>query len=387
MESTGTTHRSRSGLLATVPLGMLVAASCAPKSSDTDTANTEPLTSCWAHTWEKPNHWLETVDSGQVSQQMTEDFGAEPTNFHGVGLMGDPFVLYDQAIFRMWFSATAIDSNGNEAQGIAYSESSDGSIWSDPKDAVTLVKLQITPKDSPWSINALETPSVVKVDDVYYLYFSGRYQDQAFKIGVATSADGYTWAVHEQPVLEATLPWELVQQETNGKLFGGVLEPSVHYDRQTSIFYLWYSTFGVQENIFGGTIGFATSKDGMHWEKRKEPVFTPGANDSWDDALVGHVSVEKDPNGHYHMFYAGFPKGSSSPEGIGHARSADGVNWTRNPSNPIVRTNASWHTFLVGGPSSLILNGTMNLWYMGINSAEFSFVHFGRTTSSCTHEG
>ncbi len=357
--------------------------SCKQNDSGNIDVKTDPFETCWASVWEKPTNWLETVDSGQVNQQMIDEFDAEPTNFHAVGLMGDPFVVYDQSKYRMWFSSTAMDGDGNETQGIAYSESTDGKTWSDPKDALSLVKLQISPEDSSWPIRAIETPSVIKVDGVYYLYFSGRYQDQAFKIGLATSVDGYTWHVHEQSVLEASLSWEQVQQNDSGELFGGVLEPSVIYDPETGTFNIWYTSFGMSDNQLGGSIGLATSYDGIHWDKRDDPVFSPGESGAWDDALVGHVSVEKEPDGHYHMFYAGFPTGNSSPVGIGHAISVDGINWVRNPSNPIVSTDRSWHTAFVGGPTSLITDGTMNLWYMGANNTEFGFVHFAKMTSTC----
>jgi predicted GH43/DUF377 family glycosyl hydrolase len=111
-------------------------------------------------------------------------------------------------------------------------------------------------------------------------------------------------------------------------------------------------------------VGLATSTDGKSWTRYSgNPILSPGSSGAWDDAGVGFVSVIPD-NGSYSMWYAG--KNGSILK-IGYANSTDGINWTKNSGNPVMGLGAagSWESTSVSHPKVLLENGTYRMWYQG----------------------
>ena len=91
-------------------------------------------------------------------------------------------------------------------------------------------------------------------------------------------------------------------------------------------FHMWY-TAGDAESRY--TIGYATSRDGIEWTRANEarPVLTPGRPGQFDDQLVLHPAVVRDETGLLHMWYNGV--GPQESFRVGHAVSRDGVHWER----------------------------------------------------------
>ncbi|MEO2035327.1 MAG: hypothetical protein ABGZ35_24885, partial [Planctomycetaceae bacterium] len=91
-------------------------------------------------------------------------------------------------------------------------------------------------------------------------------------------------------------------------------------------FHMWY-TAGDDENRY--TVGYATSNDGIHWRRENggRPVFLPGAEGEFDDREVLHPAVVRDESGTLHMWYNGV--GPQKTFRVGHAVSRDGVRWQR----------------------------------------------------------
>ncbi|MBM3935372.1 MAG: hypothetical protein FJ319_13955, partial [SAR202 cluster bacterium] len=57
------------------------------------------------------------------------------------------------------------------------------------------------------------------------------------------------------PVLEGDKPWE--------RGFAQIIGNCVNYDSEDRIYKMWYDTY----KVTGGLIAYATSQDGLHWEK------------------------------------------------------------------------------------------------------------------------
>lgn len=97
-------------------------------------------------------------------------------------------------------------------------------------------------------------------------------------------------------------------------------------------------------------IGLATSPDGITWSLvGNTPVLEPGPT-AWDSAYVFGARIIK-AGKTYHMFYTGSNNvggGTTAPyaHGIGHASSTDGINWVKDPDNPIfiVTDGVPWRT-------------------------------------------
>ena len=115
-------------------------------------------------------------------------------------------------------------------------------------------------------------------------------------------------------------------------------------------------------------VGLATSEDGIAWTRdANNPVFEVGPEGSWDQDRVtcGDVTMVDDT---YHMWYTG---GNFSLEvfGIGHAFSTDGINWERDPDNPVltVELEGDWEYEWIW-VDEVVFNGSeFHMWYQAGN--------------------
>jgi len=111
-----------------------------------------------------------------------------------------------------------------------------------------------------------------------------------------------------------------------------VMCPHVEWDENEKLFKMWYSG---GEQYEPNAIGYATSPDGLHWTKFKEnPIFFADKNLKWEQHKVTACQVLKHGDW-WLMFYIGFENEDLARIGI--ARSKDGVTgWERHPANPII---------------------------------------------------
>jgi predicted GH43/DUF377 family glycosyl hydrolase len=347
-------------------------------------------------------------DDNLVLKFILKAYHADFENFHAVGLICDPFVMIEDGKHKMWFTGIktipeelpdvgVIQDGETLIQGVAYSESLDGILWQDTKEVDYGMKLVLEPTPGGWDRYGIETVTVVKnpANDTYMMYYAGHVAPSAhyYHMGLATSGDGIHWEKYPEPVLTPLYDWEKPYtipegHPEAGTLFGGVLEPTVIYDQDEAMFKMWYATLGLEDghtfSTWSGRIGYATSQDGINWERQKEPVFVVGPADAWDSDWVSHTHVIEDPTGNgYHLFYAG-ESGEQGIYGIGHAFSRDGVTWERNPHNPILQSErGTWNSTLTGGPSALIKDNTFYLWFFGSQHDDTVYVSFGLATAEC----
>lgn len=294
-----------------------------------------------------------------------------------LGIAADPTVLRRDGRYEMWFT----NADSRQRTGFARAVSTDGlvwTVWRRPTDPDPVMDLVLSAPVNGWDGPGMETANVlVGPDGVYRLYYSGNRVPQGsvtYAIGLATSSDGIHWARRPAPVLEAANDWEQPLCASPGSCsMGGVLEPSVVYDAAARLYRMWYVGLGAPADSFRSyRIGLATSTDGITWTRRARPVFTLGARGRWDEMWTSHVNVVADPGGGYHMFYFGsapsdYREGLEMQRGaIGHAYSADGITWERNPANPILSPRPGQaDAWTLGGPTAVIEENRIRLWYFG----------------------
>ena len=111
-----------------------------------------------------------------------------------------------------------------------------------------------------------------------------------------------------------------------------VMCPHVVWDDEKQLYRMWYSA---GEQYEPNAIGYATSADGLSWTKLGgNPVFSADRDNEWERHKVTGCQVIQDGNWHL-MFYIGFRDEHRAQ--IGVARSGDGVTgWQRHPENPII---------------------------------------------------
>lgn len=105
----------------------------------------------------------------------------------------------------------------------------------------------------------------------------------------------------------------------------------------------------------------------------QNPILSPGTPGEWDAGAIGSMTVAK-VDGMYHMYYEAWGRPDSRKVGIdyttlqiGHAVSLDGVNWRKDPANPVVRygEDGEWDAKGTWDPFIMFEDGRFKLWYGG----------------------
>ena len=110
-------------------------------------------------------------------------------------------------------------------------------------------------------------------------------------------------------------------------------------------------------------LGYATSTDGTTWVKVGS-VIERGVAGSWDDYFIHHPAVIK-YNGVYYMFYAGAKSTSAANYKIGLATSVNGINWTKEATNPVLTIGAGgdFDDLYIRPSCPILIYGTWYMWY------------------------
>ncbi len=122
----------------------------------------------------------------------------------------------------------------------------------------------------------------------------------------------------------------------------------------------------------------ASSANGADWEIDPSPILEPGSSGQWDDHGVETPSVIRDGMGTYHLYYTGSAVGAApGVYAIGHATSTDGTEWTKDPKNPVITTEASsdWGIFTVAEPAAVYVpsTDTIHLYYASAHTPDGAF--------------
>jgi predicted GH43/DUF377 family glycosyl hydrolase len=248
-------------------------------------------------------------------------------------------ILFHENKYKMWYGA----GNDFAFAEIGYAESADGISWT---------RYPINPvlkrgSGTEWDRNTIGAPCVLINDNKYRMYYSARNG-----IGLALSNDGISWEKHpDNPIMGADEAWGLHM----------ITMPCVL--KIESLYHMWYSCYdGQGTNTF--QIGYATSSDGVIWEKYDEnPVFKYGDSDAWDQGAHANSIIFSDSV--YHMWYSAY----SDDRGwlLGYATSPDGINWERSPENPIINRVAPWDVLAIQGCSVMDHENVMHMWYTGVD--------------------
>jgi P pilus assembly chaperone PapD len=161
----------------------------------------------------------------------------------------------------------------------------------------------------------------------YFSLYRGADSTNLRAVGYAESPDGVNWTKYSgNPVLERTgaTTWD-----ERGVGVGSLIDEGDHY----TLFFRGYDSSG------NFAYGYATSTDLKHWNRRTDPVLTAGPAGGWDQTLYQATFIKSGTQ--YHAWY--IASDASGVTRLGHATSTNGVDWTKDPANPVLD---------VGGPGS-----------------------------------
>ncbi len=264
-------------------------------------------------------------------------------------------VVYHDGIYKAWIAGTDESDTGR----IGYATSEDGIVWTKYENNPVLV-----PGDAgAWDDTNADHASVIFVDGTFKMWYMAE-DEQSSRIGYATSTDGIIWEKYSgNPVLDLgdTGTWD--ENE--------VMHPSVIFDGES--YHMWYNGYGQEMQ----RTGYATSPDGITWSKHPgNPVMTTGTPGSWDDYMLMLMSVMY-KDGEFKMWYTA---GDGTIEDskyfrIGYATSVDGINWDKYEQNPVLDIGAAGSWDSLGVVTSTVLFDSSEkkykMWYGGFNGSSF----------------
>jgi len=276
--------------------------------------------------------------------------------------LSDCWVVFDDGIYKMWYTGGgAVLPDETLRSRINYATSPDGIHWEKHADNPVLdVSL------SSWDSIGVETASVIidqdaPINERYKMWYAGQtFNAYRYEIGYAYSPDGITW----QKQGEAVLPVGPSEDWDNCFLEG----PSVMKDDMTyKMWYAAYDCVVNGQSSDGKVnIGYATSLDGINWTKYEgNPVLSVTEGD-WDAVYVQDPHVIK-YNGRYHMWYGGADVENNYFQQTGYASSDDGIHWEKSARNPILKRGSAgqWDANTASFPSVLIDGDQLKMWYTG----------------------
>ena len=152
------------------------------------------------------------------------------------------------------------------------------------------------------------------------------------------SMDGVARTLH-QPVKHAANP--LVVQDRAWEE-GGPGYTTVLYDPHEKVFRMWYGYWIEDAKPSEQVLCYATSGDGIHWEK---PVLNEqtGSNKVSIPRITGFQCagifrdpMERNQEKRFKMLFSAAPDGTSQAWATGAAYSPDGITWTLEPEFPLI---------------------------------------------------
>lgn len=255
----------------------------------------------------------------------------------------DPHIMIDSnGIYRMYVS-------WRKTGAIAVTTSKDGINWTPLK---IVLNSDIT---TGWE-NEVNRATVLYKDGMYYMWYTGQ-SNNTSKIGYAISEDGYVFKKKREPVIINEKLWEK----------DSVMNPDVIYDEKEKIYKMWYAA---GETYEPDVIAYATSKDGISWNKHNENPILKANDDkkALDSFKIGGCDVHKLDDNSYIMFYIGYTDINTAR--IFVAKSQDGLIWRRTGKPIVSPEKGKFDSAACYKPSAIFdnKNDKWMLWYNGRTS-------------------
>ncbi len=319
--------------------------------------------SCDEYTVEQqPSEWIEYSNNPIIS-----------VSTNSLDLIWDnPCVIKEGEKYKMWL--TGKTGVLNDYSKLYYATSTDGIAWEIDTNAV----LEPGPPGN-WDDLQVESPSVVKVDGTYHLYYcalKSGYSPRKFSIGHATSSDGKFWYKDpENPILT-------FHEDAEKWGYYSVSEPGVIY--YNNKFYLYYATTKQREGYtdvrkYQQGIALAISSDGREFENYNsngfdeiEILLTQTDYYPIDKYFVGYSTPFPlvDSLGTIHLFYDILQyqnKKDWQQVALTHATSRDGFYFGEKEYNFFTNNNEDWKNYEIRSPTVVLDSNVYKIWFAGNN--------------------
>jgi hypothetical protein len=276
---------------------------------------------------------------------------------------------------------TEYASNPVYAPGKAYYPTilKEGGVYTMWSDNVGGVQMATSTNGVSWTtvgnVTGLTTPAhtlVEKIGSSYQMWYWAGLSYSINDIRTATSTDGLHWtgdtAITQVGTSVINSTWNRGSYGPSDVIYNPsgsetIVNPMDEASVWANKFVMYYDgTTGGAESL-----GLAVSNDGVNWQGYNggiSPVFQ-GAGSGWDTDFATRATIIKENDNAYDMWYSGGT--GNMQDGIGYAFSTDGINWTRDASNPIFdksdgvlwRNNRTYTPMVIGD----------EMWFTGKDGA------------------
>lgn len=194
-----------------------------------------------------------------------------------------------------------------------------------------------------WDSLHVVANSVLSVNDVYHLYYTGSSDGQLWSIGHATSSDGIHW----------------VKDQSNPIIVNAHEFLVIH---ENGLFKAWYT----DSSIYPWPVQYVVSTDGSEWQQGWNGSVLSAGPSAWDSGTIRAGPVLHNSTG-YSMWYSATSDGYTWSVGL--AVSNDGINWTKYSGNPVLTYDPSiqWRSVRVFALSVLETPSGLVMWFFGSN--------------------
>ena len=204
---------------------------------------------------------------------------------------------------------------------------------------------------------------LLKIDGVWHMVYCGNRADE---IGHATSRDGLTW-----------------EKDPRNPIFRSAYSPHlVQVDGELRMYYI-SKPRPVEGKAVPWEVRLATGKDFLSLKAHAaNPVLT--VSQPWEKGALFYPYVIREGDV-WLMFYAAYwtmhPEGKNATA-IGIARSLDGVQWTKNPANPVLTpTPTSTYDSVYTSSQSVMRDGDLwRMYYAGRIDKIHKYFSIGQAT-------
>ena len=158
-------------------------------------------------------------------------------------------------------------------------------------------------ENDSWDNLALWTGSVIKKDEKYFMFYTGRNKSKdrkwIQKIGLAVSNDLIKWEkVKNNPILEAGKYYYIDNQKNKLNKIGAWRDPFIFQDPKSKKYYMTISArYDDHRREYNGCVALAESNNLFGW-KILPPIFYPGV---YDEIETTQVIFHKE---FYYLFFS-----------------------------------------------------------------------------------
>jgi predicted GH43/DUF377 family glycosyl hydrolase len=145
-------------------------------------------------------------------------------------------------------------------------------------------------------------------------------------------------------------------------------DPDVHRSGDGYVMYFSRNTEDIyaDKRLEPVSIFRAISSDGLVWTAEKAESVALGSATDWDYNKAETPSVVYF-KGTYHLYYSGGSQNDSpAAYKIGHATSADGIKWMKEPANPVLKPSSITglpNVLHVAEPGAVVYDGKIRLYF------------------------